>query len=296
MAARKEILDFIMLERKETPPTHEDVQAHALRIIDIYNERRADLLTLQNDLFELVASCKLYERMGLKYRTSDFETAIMILIMTATDWELYLPDSEVQRYENVKLNVIENLAVFIRDTYSHHHGQHNPPEQTPIGNRHEAIDEEKQSADTSTPSAEIMEDATDLTPATADNEKQEKGKAGKKSAKDFREYFLPGIDADLLLPILHEFLDGKIGKELAKYIVVITNVWITEPGHKSVCKEFKASESAYKEAIDKHYCRNQYSGVRKDKIGKPFPENELAAIRNNIKKRIEEINGDTSTP
>lgn len=143
---------------------------------------------------------------------------------------------------------------------------------------------------------ELFPDATDLTPATANNEKQEKGKAGKKPAKDFREYFLPGIDADILLPILHDYIDGNVGKELAKYIVAITNVWIEEPGHKSVCKEFKASESAYKEAIDKHYCRNQYSGVRKDKIGKPFPEKELAAIRNIIKKRIEEINGDTSTP
>lgn len=161
--------------------------------------------------------------------------------------------------------------------------------------RQKAIDEEKQPADTSTPSAELMEDATDLTPAIANNEKQEKGKAGKKPAKDFREYFLPGIDADILLPILHEYIDGKVGKELAKYIVAITNELIEEPSHKSVCKEFKASESAYKEAIDKHYCRNQYTGVRKDKIGKPFPEYELAIIRNNIKKRIEKINGDTST-
>ena len=134
MAARKEILDFIMLERTETPPNSEDVQAHALRITDIYNERKADLLTLQNDLFELVASCKLYERMGLKQKhlTPDFEQAIMILIMTATDWELLLPETEIQRYENVELNVIENLAEYIRNTYSHHYRLHSTPEQTAL--------------------------------------------------------------------------------------------------------------------------------------------------------------------
>ena len=128
MAARKEILDFFMLERTETPPTHEDVQAHALRITDIYNERKADLLTLQNDLFELVSESKIiYERLGAKHTMPDFEEAIIILIMTATDWELFLPETEVQRYEKVSLNVIQNLADFIRETYSHHQMQHGTP-------------------------------------------------------------------------------------------------------------------------------------------------------------------------
>ena len=134
MAARKEILDFIMLERTETPPTHEDVQAHALRITDIYNDRKADLLTLKNDLFELVSECKIYERMGAKHTTPDFEEAIMMLLMTATDWELFLPETEVQRYEKVRLNVIENLADYIRKTYSRHQMQHGtltPATQTP---------------------------------------------------------------------------------------------------------------------------------------------------------------------
>ena len=130
MAARKEILDFIMLERTETPPTHEDVQAHALRITDIYNERKADLLTLQNDLFELVSESKIYERLGAKHTMPDFEEAIMTLIMTATDWGLFLPETEVQRYEKVSLNVIENLADFIRETYSHHQMQHGTPTPT----------------------------------------------------------------------------------------------------------------------------------------------------------------------
>ena len=128
MAARKEILDFFMLERRETPPTHEDVQAHALRITDIYNDRKADLLTLQNDLFELVSESKIFERLGAaKHTMPDFEEAIMILIMTATDWGLFLPETEVQRYEKVSLNVIQNLADYIRETYSHHQMQHGTP-------------------------------------------------------------------------------------------------------------------------------------------------------------------------
>ena len=62
MAARKEILDFIMLERTTTPPKHEEIENHLFRILEIYNNREADCITLQNDLFELVSSCKLYER------------------------------------------------------------------------------------------------------------------------------------------------------------------------------------------------------------------------------------------
>ena len=131
MAARKEILDFILLERTETPPNSEKVQIYALRILDLYNERKADLLTLQNDLFELVATCKLYECGGMKHTTPDFEQAITLLLQTATDWELFLPETEIQRYERVSLFVIKNLADHIRKTYSHHQRQHQIQTQPP---------------------------------------------------------------------------------------------------------------------------------------------------------------------
>ena len=84
-------------------------------------------------------------------------------------------------------------------------------------------------------------------------------------------------------------MDGLKGKELAKHIVAITNVWIRQPEHKSVCKEFQAPESAYKEALDKHYCRNQYSGVRIKKKGKPFTEEDLEEITKSADKIINRI-------
>ena len=121
MAARKEILDFIMLERTTTPPKHEEIENHLFRILEIYNNREADCITLQNDLFELVSSCKLYERaMKTKHTKYDFELVIMGLIQTAIDWQIFLPETEIKRYEEVRLNVVENLADYIRKKYSFH--------------------------------------------------------------------------------------------------------------------------------------------------------------------------------
>ena len=269
MAARKEILDFIMLERTTTPPKHEEIEKHLFRIIEIYNNREADYLTLQNDLFELVSSCKSYERMmKAKHTKYDFELVIMLLLQTAMDWQIFLPETEIRRYEEVRLNMIENLADYIRKKYSYNAKLHNS--QSPPSAK--LTTKEKQKSDKTT---------------------KPKGNPGKKPSPGFVTFFLPGVDAEKMLPILHEFMDGLKGKELAKHIVAITNVWIRQPEHKSVCKEFQAPESAYKEALDKHYCRNQYSGVRIKKKGKPFTEEDLEEIRKLIRKRYEQKTKET---
>lgn len=115
MGARKEILDFIMLEcNPQERPTLEMVSEHQLKIVEAYNERRADSLTLKNDIYELVTECKNYERIGIKYCAPDFELIIMAVLQTAKDWGITLDETEIQRYEGVSLNVIENLAEYIR--------------------------------------------------------------------------------------------------------------------------------------------------------------------------------------
>lgn len=132
MAARKEILDFIIQEQTTTPPKWQEVEVYALRILEAYNERRADTLTLQNDLNELVASCKMCEQRGIKDATPNFEVAVMLLLQTALDWNICLPESEIKRYKNVKLFIIDNLAKYIRKTYRHHQMQHKiPPAECP---------------------------------------------------------------------------------------------------------------------------------------------------------------------
>lgn len=116
MAERKEIHDFIMAERNmEVSLSEEDVTTHTLQIIEIYNERKADLLTLKNDLWELMASLRLLERRGAEKKvTYDFMQIILILLQTAKDWHIFLPETEVKRYEGIKLGDIENLADYIR--------------------------------------------------------------------------------------------------------------------------------------------------------------------------------------
>lgn len=271
MAKREEIEDLILLENSSTPPTIDERDAKIKNILKIYNERKADLLTLQNDIEELVYFCRLLERTkgvrGSKHVRYDFEYTIMLILITAEDWQIFLPESEIKRYEGVRLNMIENLAGYIRDQYAKYARQHNDPLTT---------------------AGQTTTEGTKNSKPT-----KQKEKAGKKQAQKFSTFFLPHVDAEKMLPILHEFMDGLIGKELAKHIVAITNVWIRQPEHKSVCKEFQAPESAYKEALDKHYCRNRYSGVCVKKKGKPFTEEDLEEIRKLIRKRYEQKTKET---
>lgn len=124
MAARKEILDFIqMMRNHQTRPSLESVSDQTLKIVEIYNERKGDHFTLKNDMWELVTSAISNERRGIERTSFDFVSAITILLQTAADWGLYLPDTEIQRYEGVKIGLYDNLAKEIRQIYSHPHRQ-----------------------------------------------------------------------------------------------------------------------------------------------------------------------------
>lgn len=124
MAARKEILDFIqMMRNHQTRPSLESVSDQTLKVVEIYNERKGDHFTLKNDMWELVTSAISNERRGIEKTSFDFVSAITILLQTAADWGLYLPDTEIQRYEGVKIGLYDNLAKEIRQIYSHPHRQ-----------------------------------------------------------------------------------------------------------------------------------------------------------------------------
>ena len=275
MAARKEILDFIMLERTETPPTHEDVQAHALRIIDIYNERKADLLTLQNDLFELVSESKIYERMGAKHTTPDFEEVIMILIMTATDWELFLPETEVQRYENVSLNVIDDLADYIRETYSHHQMQHGTPTSTAQTPQVEAL----QKIPTDTPPAAGQMGEVGQEQETPTKLKRKRGRP----QKEFEDFFITPDDAPKVISILEELLKEKFGRDAARIIVACYHGgWITEPTPASIERKFGIEASGLKEPLRCHFAPPAHSNPKFPK----FTNEELSPIVEKIQLEL----------
>lgn len=117
MAARKEIRDFVLQNRAIQAPKWQDVAIYALRILEAYNERKADDKTLKNDVFELVSSCKLAESMGWQYHNQNYELAILLLISTAADWDIYLSEEDIKRYKNVRMFTIEDLAQCITDEY-----------------------------------------------------------------------------------------------------------------------------------------------------------------------------------
>lgn len=105
-------------------------------------------------------------------------------------------------------------------------------------------------------------------------------------------------DADFLIFVLNElFIEGKRSPTLlAKLIIAITDYWINEPSHISVCKEFgltkitnkdgkeyEEANSAYTGAINKHY-HNGNEG--KYKNSRPFSEIELKELRSKIDLRV----------
>ena len=119
MAARQEIIDFINAERNTNVLlTNEEVNTLIFRILKIYSERKADIVTLRNDLLDMVIGCRTSERLGAKeYVISDFTIAIELLLQTSKDWQVFLPESEINRYEGKRLGNIKNLANYIRKLY-----------------------------------------------------------------------------------------------------------------------------------------------------------------------------------
>ena len=116
MAARKEIIDFIEWERKNPEASILEVSEQSLIVVEIYSERKADTVTLVNDLLDLVVSYKIRGKHDPK-TAFDYELVITSLIQSATDWNVILTEDEIKRFENVKVCDIKNLAEYIRTTY-----------------------------------------------------------------------------------------------------------------------------------------------------------------------------------
>ena len=107
---------------------------------------------------------------------------------------------------------------------------------------------------------------------------------GRPKAKQFEEYVKEGAPNGLMA-ILEELLRDKTGKDAARIIIAITDLWIDKPATTSICRKFPSvKDSAYNEAINKHYGLNKYLNK-----AKPFNESELDNVRNVIMERLENL-------
>ena len=115
-----------------------------------------------------------------------------------------------------------------------------------------------------------------------------KGDPGRPDAKPFKDYIITE-NKDILLQILHEFLDKENATTRAKYIIAIKDEWLIDlPGHQSVHNEFnkRKRNTTYEDRIKLHF-----GHMTKDKkyIIKPFSEKELEDVRKLIRAKMEQL-------
>ncbi len=109
-----------------------------------------------------------------------------------------------------------------------------------------------------------------------------KNSKGRPKAKPFEEY-LKEDAPEGLMAILEDLLRNKTGKDAARIIIAITNLWIDEPATTSICNKFPCIKpSSYNEAKNKHYGLNEYQNH-----ANPFSESELDNIRTIIRERLQ---------
>ena len=227
MAARKEILDFIMMVRNpQTRPSLESVSDQSLKIVEIYNERKADHLTLKNDMWELVTSAILNERRGIERTSSDFDLVITILLQTAADWGLYLPETEIQRYEGVKIGLYDDddLAKQIRQIYSQPHRQQG------------------------TPQNENIFITPDVVKRDTPPEPQQKKKRLGRRIKDFKEYILKSDKEIIFARLQEQMKEASPTAAMVHLRNCIKNGTISKPSFNAFCNAFpnvKIPESTY---------------------------------------------------
>lgn len=151
----------------------------------------------------------------------------------------------------------------------------------------------KRESDTTTPEPEqtaldnSLEDVppanrTSKQPTSTDADTKDNGKKGRLPAPPFKDYFKNSEDADIILPILHELLDGKKGTIRAKYMIAISKVWLNEsPAHQSVHNEFNdgKKDSTYETRFMRHYC--DYSTLKR----KAFSDDELSDVIKLLKQK-----------
>lgn len=114
------------------------------------------------------------------------------------------------------------------------------------------------------------------------NNKKKKAKKGRPKAKPFEDYLKPDAPEGLM-KVLEDMLRGKNGKDAASIIVAITGVWIDEPPISSICERFPSiTITSFEPAKNRHYGTNRFYGK-----SKPFDQEVLEGIRNNIRKMLE---------
>lgn len=108
-----------------------------------------------------------------------------------------------------------------------------------------------------------------------------KNSKGRPKAKLFEKYLKEGAPEGLTA-ILEELLRNKTGKDAARIIIAITDLWIDEPETQSICRRFPSvKDSSYDEAKNKHYGFGKYRNN-----AKPFSDSELENVRNIIRGKL----------
>ena len=199
------------------------------------------------------------------------EEIAKVLLSVARDLNTRLPDSFIEQCQKSSIQFYE----IIRDVYI-----------TPAWKADNKTNSSTKSIGMGNNATENLETppATKEMPQAASTQTLVVKRPRGRVKKEFEDFFHKSDDAEKMIPILQELLDGKFGRDAARIIVACyKGGWIKEqPTAASIVRKFGIADSGLKEHFKCHF---HYSDKIKLKY-KPFTDEELTPIVEDIKKKI----------
>lgn len=269
-------------------PTLQEWDSLIQDILEIYNERRADVLTLENDISELIIYFCFYTKNQLEIEKEQIKTAIIILLQTAKDWGIILSEKEISKYDAVefsdntsrnaknKLSPYVSFASYLRKLYG--------------------MDKDQQKQRLKYTSIELSADPKVLPPANSISVSLPI-KRGRKKAPPFTSVIKTDCNKEKVLKIIHDIIDQRtsVKDKAFEFISLATAGIIRQPdgaecSYTTIVNEFfnNKRNSSLEDYFRYYYYpdRVPYKGKKAPKFKKELIENEAERLKNLFQKGI----------
>lgn len=277
--------------KSHIPPTLQEWDSLIQDIVEIYNERRADVLTLENDISELIIYFCFYTKNQLETEKEQIKTAIIILLQTAKDWGIILSEKEISKYDAVEFldNTSRNakskvppyvsFASYLRKLYG--------------------MNKDQQKQRFKYTSIELSADPKVLPPVKSIRSISVflPSKRGRKKAPLFVSVIKANCNKEKALKIIHDIIDQRtsVKDKAFEFISLATAGIIRQPdgvecSYTSIVNEFfnNKRNSSLEDYFRYYYYpdRVSYKGKKAPKFKKELIEEEAKRLKNLFQKGV----------